>query len=863
MAHSTNDDNLVDVCFKCIVFLNDRYSHEKTLFRTSPSLTDVRNLQKSLIEGVYGKLRDEFNPHVVAGVVVNVLKSMSTCLFSEIYEEIINLELTEDFNQSRNHIISALVNLNPIHLDLTRSLIGFLFRISSNSIDNDNNNNASQLSMVISPIICKPIRSASYMSIRHMEDLRKIRPIISFMIENFSEIFTKDLKAKSNKMNIIDKQFDLSSSTGLLNSLAVSSPTPHDNRFSGTSLSPKYPVSSISIPVTSNIGIPVITTEQTHILMDVGDNSKYLSSSTMNQNEPNSFDTSSSEWQILEILLKQSVDSFVCSKFTYTRKDRGDLKHLNSNSQISTSANGARSNVNSSSIRRQPSSDLGGHSRPGTPATNVLSSSYGQNPSRRAALNTGLEPREPGQRRKMIAECKALRSQISQFEKDFNRKHRREPKTSERGPMQTVYSKYRELKKTIRDIAATDIQRTVRGCFCRLKMEGDNVNVNGVDNISEGDNSYFLQHLQLKQNNNMSNQIWANPSNSSQLQYMMMSPPPAVLSDVPTEDMNGSIATGRTGLIFASPSPPPLNSDLISKFAAQGSGNSNDNNMALDDGSINVTIPNSSTSLSGIPNEMLEEYRDIQNQKKEIKKVLKRFDEDFTAANGRAPRKIDKEVMRPIYQNYHELKGRLDELKKTIELQFGSLPDELREDQKLSINVNNNNSNPMMMTQSTSSSSNSNSMDIHASDHGLALEATAMNITEGQRHFQHPGMQQSIPTWPQQQQQQKFHYEGSSSAAEEMMGSANTSNHQQQQQGFDQTQSSSSTGMSDADRELEILQEEKRNLHAYLKAYEKDFNKTHGRPVMKQEDIQPVAHEYQRYKELKRIMKDLKDNSKG
>jgi len=54
------------------------------------------------------------------------------------------------------------------------------------------------------------------------------------------------------------------------------------------------------------------------------------------------------------------------------------------------------------------------------------------------------------------------------------------------------------------------------------------------------------------------------------------------------------------------------------------------------------------------------------------------------------------------------------------------------------------------------------------------------------------------------------------------------------------------------------LLQEKKNLHAYLKVYERDFNRTHGRPVMKNEDILPVANEYQRYKELKTLIKDIK-----
>ncbi len=57
---------------------------------------------------------------------------------------------------------------------------------------------------------------------------------------------------------------------------------------------------------------------------------------------------------------------------------------------------------------------------------------------------------------------------------------------------------------------------------------------------------------------------------------------------------------------------------------------------------------------------------------------------------------------------------------------------------------------------------------------------------------------------------------------------------------------------------MDALLVEKTNLHAYLKVYERDFNKLHGRPVMRQEDIQPVAHEYQRYKELKGLIRDVK-----
>ena len=68
-----------------------------------------------------------------------------------------------------------------------------MFRLLSRlaGID-ESDSNLIQLAYCIAPSICRPINSA-YMSIRHMEDLRKIRPVISFIMENYDEIFTDEL----------------------------------------------------------------------------------------------------------------------------------------------------------------------------------------------------------------------------------------------------------------------------------------------------------------------------------------------------------------------------------------------------------------------------------------------------------------------------------------------------------------------------------------------------------------------------------------------------------------------------------------------------------------------------------------------
>ncbi len=44
-----------------------------------------------------------------------------------------------------------------------------------------------QLAYTIAPTICRPLNHA-FMSIRHMEDLKKIRPVVLFLIENFNEV---------------------------------------------------------------------------------------------------------------------------------------------------------------------------------------------------------------------------------------------------------------------------------------------------------------------------------------------------------------------------------------------------------------------------------------------------------------------------------------------------------------------------------------------------------------------------------------------------------------------------------------------------------------------------------------------------
>ncbi len=53
---------------------------------------------------------------------------------------------------------------------------------------NFSDTNSIYLSQAVSPYLCKKSTSA-FMSIRHNDDLRKIKPVIAFMLDHFDDIF--------------------------------------------------------------------------------------------------------------------------------------------------------------------------------------------------------------------------------------------------------------------------------------------------------------------------------------------------------------------------------------------------------------------------------------------------------------------------------------------------------------------------------------------------------------------------------------------------------------------------------------------------------------------------------------------------
>jgi hypothetical protein len=245
-----SQDQCLDVSKFCVEYLHDKFSNEKNLFRSGVSQTDVRTLQAQIIQfSATNKPREELDPHLISEVLIKSFKDMAHPLFYEVYEDILGTELNDnDFEMSRDNIQKWIVKLPEDEFMIASGLFRLLSKLAA--LD-DNESSLLQLSYCISPTICRPITSA-YMSIRHMEDLKKIRPVVSFIIENYDDLFVFDLKpVKSYAAAVIRSRnpsitgtsiHNLSTAFSTSTSMMVDASPGLSKQFSGSLSDPVSPV---------------------------------------------------------------------------------------------------------------------------------------------------------------------------------------------------------------------------------------------------------------------------------------------------------------------------------------------------------------------------------------------------------------------------------------------------------------------------------------------------------------------------------------------------------------------------------------------------------------------------------------------
>jgi len=531
---------------------------------------------------------------------------------------------------SETSIQSWIVKLPKPKFNLASALFRLLSRLAG--VD-ESDSNLIQLAYSIAPTICRPINSA-YMSIRHMEDLRKIRPVISFIMENYEEIFSEGFEPVSpvkfstdssgNKVLSsfsYDKTEDISSL--MSNSMMIdtgglrpddSSVTSMDesvdehmmekkdpNSLSPRSLELIRPNLKLTIPLTlpPSPAYSDMSTASLNLLNSGGSPSSLLSGgsspssllsggSTGSNLDTSSADLTSStlsslqhytdaEWSVLESILLNTASSFL----DFDSSRGSDAMQVENPSTPSSS--------HGSPVTSRPVTPGVTPPVPSSSGSNVAGQSPHTPQTDSAALGgtsiAGSSHSSKNRRRKMVADCKAMRVQIFEFEQEWTKKHNRIPKSFERGSMEGVYTRYRKLKKEIRDLSATDLQRTVRGFLARKRFGRIGALRRSLSASASG-----------------ADKSKASTTKKADFAPNFFTPP-------------GAPAAG---------SSPQASSDGL--------------------------FPG-----SNIPSSLYAAYRDLLDKKRDLKRRLKKFDEDFYENWGRNPKKSDKEVIRPMYQNYHEV----------------------------------------------------------------------------------------------------------------------------------------------------------------------------------------------------------------
>lgn len=254
----------------------------------------------------------------------------------------------------------------------------------------DNDANIAQLIMAIAPTIYKPL-DTTYMSIRHMELLKHIRPVLQFITEHHAEIlrFVGPSKYQSNSQscdhlpsNITERLQQLQKISSVPN-VPISVPSLPSPTTSFNS-KPSNMNSHLSIHVHSTMEVEGLENSYPEELLNL---STHIASHPPNYN--------SQEWKILEVLAASRIDLWLKQGY------------IGSNSSWETELN----------IQRPPQ----GTSRRNTDDLRLYDSDD-EETSKASASKTVLHKRGRGESRRsmLVAECKALRQEVFEFMMNIN-----------------------------------------------------------------------------------------------------------------------------------------------------------------------------------------------------------------------------------------------------------------------------------------------------------------------------------------------------------------------------------------------------------------------------------------------------------
>lgn len=197
----------------------------------------------------------------------------------------------------------------------------------------------------------------------------------------------------------------------------------------------------------------------------------------------------------------------------------------------------------------------------------------------------------------------------------------------------------------------------------------------------------------------------------------------------------------------------------------------------------------------------------LQARKRELKDKLKQYDMNFARRHGRMPVKAEKEPIRHLYESYNALKSQIALMEQ--EGKTSASPSAVLS--------------AAMSNRSDSPSANSDS-----GNSGTGADEVVIRST------------QVVPL-PVNRPRRRVSPESSPPPMSESRTGGGILGSQHQ--------------------DLNALKAEKTQLHQMLRSYERDFFEEHRRQVSSFSDIRPVASQYRRYKEIKRAIAALQQQS--
>lgn len=304
---------------------------------------------------------------------------------------------------------------------------------------------AVDLAVVVSGYLCKPKRSA-YLSVRHQEDLRRIRPIVSFLIERYPDIFTKDLKPivkvtqnSTDRMvreQILDKVDQLTSAK--LDLFAAKGSNNRKLNLPSLLVSDFLPRESSSCNLT-----PSQANAYTAVIDEiVSPNQEFRSLSSFNMNHW--------EYKILESIIQSAsfgylkrisdqlkknpmTSPFLAMNASMTSPEQSPVEYFSDNDEFTMKSYSKELSVTAgvySYKSPSPLSPVGGESPIGgfsslgfeghslsrgsstSSTVNVNNNLLENSPRFQDPVKKWSKKREQGLRRRMISECKAIRGQV-------------------------------------------------------------------------------------------------------------------------------------------------------------------------------------------------------------------------------------------------------------------------------------------------------------------------------------------------------------------------------------------------------------------------------------------------------------------